>query len=120
MQQTFCTSKLVKLTVTDAHENYKGSIKLSPDLLEAAGLKELQYVHVNSWNTAQHWETYVLAGEDGEVTLNGPPARLFEKGELIFVLGFTNLDISSESAQHKAVFVNEKNEVTEVISYDIK
>jgi aspartate 1-decarboxylase len=119
MQQTFVTSKLQKLTVTDANADYRGSITLGRNLIEAAGLKEFQYVHVNNWKTAQHWETYVLAGEDGVVTLNGPPARIFTKGDIIFVLGFTDLDPSSESAQHNAVFVNEQNEVIDVISYDI-
>jgi aspartate 1-decarboxylase len=112
-----CIAKLHRATVTDADLNYMGSITLDEALLDAAGLVAGQMVTINNLSNAATWRTYILKGEKGkgEVVLNGPPARLFHKGDLVVVLG--EAWVTPEEAVKMSpttVFLDEKNRVTEV------
>lgn len=84
-----CIAKLHRATVTDADLNYIGSITIDEALLEAAGLREGQMVQITNASNAVLWRTYILKGErdSGKVVLNGPPARLFQKGDKVVILG---------------------------------
>ncbi len=84
-----CIAKLHRATVTDADLNYIGSITIDEKLLEAAGLREGQMVQITNASNAVLWRTYILKGErgKGQIVLNGPPARLFQKGDKVVILG---------------------------------
>jgi aspartate 1-decarboxylase len=84
--------------------------------MEAAGLRPFEFVHVNNVNNAVHWETYVIPGDDGEIILNGPVARLFQKGDPIVIMALAELeDHEIPGFIHTDVFVNKKNEVIEIV-----
>jgi aspartate 1-decarboxylase len=77
-----------------------------------------QLVHINNMSNAAHWETYVISGKrgDGEICLNGCPARIFQPGDEVIVLSLEQ--ITREEATHieqKVVFVDTENQVTKVI-----
>ena len=90
-------------------------------MMEAAGLEPYEFVHVNNLSNAAHWETYVIPGKSGEITLNGPPSRLFAPGDLVVVLSFINLE-PGESFQHVTVFVdnNDNNRVVDKLVGNIQ
>ncbi|TPN25772.1 aspartate 1-decarboxylase, partial [Mesorhizobium sp. B2-3-3] len=46
MLRTFMNSKIHRATVTDSNLNYVGSITISPELLDAAGIGIHELVHV--------------------------------------------------------------------------
>jgi aspartate 1-decarboxylase len=81
-------SKIQQVTVTEANLLYEGSITISKDILDAAGLTAFDMVHVNSLTTGAHWETYIIEGKDGEVCLNGAAARHFDRGDEIHILHY--------------------------------
>jgi len=109
-------SKIHRATVTDGNLAYKGSITVDRKLMKAANLRPFEFVHVNNLSNAQHWETYVIPGNDGEIILNGPPARLFQKGDKVVILGFSYLSNDELSTfEHVDVMVTETNEITNVI-----
>ena len=109
-------SKIHRATVTDGNLAYKGSITVDRKLMKAANLRPFEFVHVNNLSNAQHWETYVIPGNDGEIILNGPPARLFQKGDKVVILGFSYLSNDELSTfEHVDVMVTETNEITDVI-----
>lgn len=81
-------SKIHQLIVTDANKEYKGSISLGPELMRSAGLYEYDAVLVNSIDTGFSWKTYVIPGEEGEVTMNGAAANHFDIGERIHVIQY--------------------------------
>ncbi|HSW91362.1 MAG TPA: aspartate 1-decarboxylase [Candidatus Saccharimonadales bacterium] len=117
MSITVCTGKLHRMRVTDARLDYEGSITIDPMLIEAAGILPFQLVHINNMSNAAHWETYVISGRrgSGEVCLNGCPARLFQPGDQVIVLGLEQL--SREEALHveqRVVHVDEKNKLLHV------
>lgn len=112
-----CIAKLHRATVTDADLNYVGSITIDEALLEAAGLVPGQMVTINNASNAVSWRTYILKGEKGEgqIVLNGPPARLFQKGDIVVILG-EGWVTAAEAAKMSptVVFMDGKNQITEV------
>lgn len=113
-----CIAKLHRATVTDADLNYVGSITIDELLIEAAGLVAGQMVTINNLSNAVTWRTYIMKGEKrkGEIILNGPPARLFQKGDKVVVLGeaWVTLEEAMKIEHPTTVFMDEKNQITEV------
>ena len=109
-------SKIHRATVTDGNLNYKGSITVDEELMKAAKLRPFEFVHVNNLSNAQHWETYVIPGKKGEIILNGPPARLFQPGDKVVILGFSYLTESEMvDFEHVDVMVDGENNITELV-----
>ena len=112
-----CIAKLHQATVTDADLNYVGSITIDEDLLEAAVLLPGQMVTINNLSNAVTWRTYILAGKKGkgEIILNGPPARLFQKGDRVVILGEAWVEAKDAAKMSPTVvFMDDKNQITEV------
>jgi aspartate 1-decarboxylase len=112
-----CIAKIHRATVTDADLNYVGSITIDKKILEAAGLLPYQMVQITNVSNAVLWRTYIIAGEEGSgvICLNGPPARLFQKGDKVIILG--EAWVEPEEARKNTttvVFVDEKNVITSV------
>jgi aspartate 1-decarboxylase len=91
-----CRSKIHRATVTRADLNYIGSITIDEALLEASGLVPYQYVNITNISNGVFWQTYVIAAPkgSGRIELNGPPARHFQPGDRIIILGEAYLEPS--------------------------
>lgn len=114
--RSFVTAKIHRATVTDANVDYAGSIAICPKLMTAAGLMKFEAVHVNCVETGKHWETYVIPGESGEITLHGPPANLFRKGQRVVINRFELIEAKNLSrVKQTVVFVDHKNQLKEVV-----
>jgi aspartate 1-decarboxylase len=112
-----CLAKIHRATVTDADLNYVGSITIDELLTEAAGLVPGQMVQITNVSNAVLWRTYIVRGEKGkgEIILNGPPARLFQKGDKVIILGEAWVEAAEAPKMTPTlVFVDEKNKITEV------
>jgi len=90
--KTYATAKVSGARVTGAELEYEGSVTLGCDIMELAGIEELEKVHINSLETGAHWETYVIRGEGTEIQLNGPPALLFSPGDRVVVVRYEELE----------------------------
>lgn len=84
-----CIAKIHRATVTEADLNYVGSVTIDEALLEASGIKEFQMVNVNNVSNGTFWQTYAMRGKRGSgvICLNGPPARHFQPGDKVIILG---------------------------------
>ncbi len=112
-----CIAKLHRATVTDADLNYVGSITIDEMLLEAAGLVPGQMVQITNVSNAVLWRTYIVKGEKGkgEIILNGPPARIFQKGDKVIILGEAWVSMEeAEKMSPTVVFMDDANRITEV------
>jgi len=117
MSITVCTGKLHRVYVTEARLDYEGSITIDPTLMDAAGMLPFQLVHINNMSNAVHWETYIIPGErnSGDICLNGCPARLFQPGDQVIVLGLEQLSREDTGkVEHKVVHVDRKNKIVRV------
>ena len=112
-----CIAKLHRATVTDGSLDYMGSITIGEALLEAVGLVPGQMVQINNLSNAATWRTYILKGErgKGDIVLNGPPARLFQKGDKVVILGEAWVTAEEAAKMSPMVaFMDDKNRITEV------
>ena len=87
-------SKIHRVKVTDADLSYIGSITIDRDLIDAANFLVGEKVQVVNINNGERLVTYIIEGDrgSGEVTLNGPAARKAQKGDIIIIIGYAQMD----------------------------
>ncbi|MGB1404813.1 MAG: aspartate 1-decarboxylase, partial [Flavobacteriaceae bacterium] len=105
-------SKIHRVTVTDADLNYIGSITLDKKLIEAANLVPGEKVQVVNLNNGERLETYIIEGKSGsgEVTLNGPAARKVQKGDLIIIISYAQIEFErAKTFKPTIIFPDEKS-----------
>ena len=121
MYITILKSKIHRATVTQSELNYVGSITIDKELMDAAGLVEYEKIQVVDIDNGARFETYVIAGEEnsGCICLNGAAAKCVEVGDKVIIMAYVQMT-PEENENHypKVVFVNDKNEITEVFNYE--
>jgi len=114
MELTLLKSKLHRATVTGASLHYEGSMTISQDLAQLAGLLPYEKILVGNMGNGERFETYVIYGEadTGQVQLNGATAHLGKIGDRLTIMNFASYT-AAEAASHKPriVVLDEKNHV---------
>jgi aspartate 1-decarboxylase len=103
-------SKIHRVKVTDADLGYIGSITIDRDLIDAANFLIGEKVQVVNINNGERLETYIIEGKrgTGEVTLNGPAARKVQKGDIIIVIGYAQMEFEeARDFQPTVIFPDE-------------
>ena len=103
-------SKIHRVTITDAELHYIGSITLDKKLIEAANLIVGEKVQIVNINNGERLETYIIEGEEGsgEVTLNGPAARKVQKGDIIIIISYAQMEMEqAKTFKPTLIFPNE-------------
>lgn len=121
MYITMLNGKIHRAVVKEANLNYVGSITVDPVLMEAAGIREYEYVQIVDVENGNRFETYTIAGEPGSgmICLNGAAARQVLAGDHVIIMSYCN--ISPEEAdlhKPKVVFVDENNHIINVANYE--
>lgn len=104
-------SKIHRVTVTGADLDYMGSITIDEDLMDAANLIEGERVYIVNINNGERLDTYIIRGErgSGEVNLNGPAARKVQKGDIIIIISYAQMEFEeAKSFKPTLIFPNEK------------
>lgn len=83
-------SKIHNATVTDTFIDYEGSIGIDEEIVELAGLREFEKVHVWNVSNGERFETYVILEPRGSrrITINGAAARLAHRGDKVIIASF--------------------------------
>lgn len=107
MQIEVLKCKIHRAVVTEADLHYEGSITIDEDLMDAAGLIVHEKVQVLNINNGSRIETYVIKGERGSGTMcmNGPAARLAQKGDMIIVISYASMDLEEARAYEPKVII---------------
>lgn len=117
MKRLMCKGKIHRATVTQAELDYPGSITIDKNLMKACNLLPYEMVQVTNLQNAARWKTYAIPGEAGSgvICLNGPPARLFSKGDIVIILSLGLFDEEEvKSLISNVVYVDEKNQIKEI------
>jgi aspartate 1-decarboxylase len=114
VQRTMMKSKIHRATVTGSDLNYVGSISLDPALMAHADLLEHEQVAILDLDNGARFETYVIRGLPGEVTLNGAAARLVHHGDRVIIISYAQYDEAElENYAPKVVHVDSRNRPTD-------
>ena len=105
-------SKIHRVKVTDANLEYIGSITIDEDLMDAANIIEFEKVQVVNNNNGERLETYVIKGERGTgiICLNGAAARKVQKGDILIIVSYIQIDLeSARSFKPAIIFPDQHN-----------
>lgn len=117
MQRIMLKSKIQEVRVTGKEIHYVGSLEIDKDLMEAADIAFGEQIHVFNVSNGSRLITYAIPGPRGSgvISVKGAAARLIEKGDIILVLSFANLDEEElPSYSHRIVYVDETNHLLRV------
>lgn len=107
-------SKVHRARVTDANINYEGSITIDRRLMEAADILPYEQVDVVNVNNGARFTTYAIAGEKGEICLNGAAARLAVRGDVVIILSYHTIgEEESHTAAPRLVYVDANNNIVD-------
>jgi len=116
--RNMCTSKIHRLTVTEANLDYEGSITIDTDLMNASGMIPYEKVQVVNITNGSRFETYAIPGESGSgvVCLNGGAARKGTVNDLLIVIAYSMVDETSlVSFKPKIVLVDGSNRIKKIL-----
>lgn len=123
MQRVMCKGKIHRATVTEADLDYVGSITIDALLMNDADIKPYEMVQITNLRNAARWKTYALPAAEGsgKICLNGPPALLFQPGDLVIILslGMFN-EHELPGLRPKVVFVDEHNRTTKIEEHQLE
>jgi aspartate 1-decarboxylase len=107
MQITMLKSKIHRVVITGTDLDYEGSISIDKDLMKAARILPFEMVAVLNLNNGERFETYAIEDRagTGNVRLNGPAARLGQKGDLVIILSYATMS-DEETVSFKPCVVN--------------
>lgn len=111
--------KVQQLIVTESSESYPGSIALPDELIQAAGLRLFEQVHVNNLTNGNRIVTYVVrSNKQGFVSLNGAASKLFSKGDKIHVLAYAYFtEQNADEFEPRIIYTDAQNKLVEAKTY---
>jgi aspartate 1-decarboxylase len=116
MQMMMLKGKLHKARVTQTELEYEGSCAIDAELLEAAGIREYEQVHVYNIDNGERFVTYAILGEQGSrmISMNGAAAHKCREGDRVIICAYASLDQAElEGFQPYLVYLDEGNRVTQ-------
>jgi aspartate 1-decarboxylase len=105
-------SKIHRARITGVCLDYEGSVAIDRKLLAEADILPHEQVHILNVNNGQRFTTYAIEGEKGQVALNGAAARLAQKGDIVIILTYCQLeDEEARNHEPRVVYVDERNRI---------
>ncbi|MEA3306305.1 MAG: aspartate 1-decarboxylase [Elusimicrobiota bacterium] len=105
MIRTMLKSKIHRATVTQTDINYNGSITIDKALCKKTNMLENEKVDIYNINSGARFSTYVIYGKKSVIGINGAAARLAQKGDLIIIVSYVQLN-EEEVKKHKPVIIS--------------
>jgi aspartate 1-decarboxylase len=93
MDLTVLKAKIHTVKVTEANLHYRGSITIDEDLMDKAGIKRYEQVHINNSTRSSRIITYAIPGErgSGDICMNGGAALHASEGDVVHLLVYCNI-----------------------------
>jgi len=117
MQTTLLKAKLHRARVTHSELEYEGSCAIDGILLDRAGIREYEQIHIYNVNNGERFTTYAIRAQDGSgvVSVNGAAARLAAPNDIVIICAYAILSQAElVKYQPNLIYVNEKNQIARV------
>ena len=115
--RTMLKSKIHRARITGLNIDYEGSITIDKKLMVEADILPYEQVQVLNLNNGARFTTYVIEGtrDSGRICLNGASARLAQKGDIILILAYCQVeDSEANNFLPRLVYVDAKNRIVEI------
>ena len=114
MQTTLLKAKLHRARVTHSELEYEGSCAIDGDLLDKAGIREYEQIHIYNVNNGARFITYAIRAEEGSgiVSINGAAARHAAVNDIVILCAYVILDQSELLGyQPTLIYVDSQNKI---------
>ena len=114
MQTTLLKAKLHRARVTHSELEYEGSCAIDGDLLDKAGIREYEQIHIYNVNNGARFITYAIRAEEesGIVSINGAAARHAAVNDIVIICAYAILDQSELFGyQPNLIYVDAQNKI---------
>ncbi len=114
MQTTLLKAKLHRARVTHSELEYEGSCAIDGYLLDNAGIREYEQIHIYNVNNGARFTTYAIRALEGSgiVSINGAAARHAAVNDIIIICAYAILNQAELSGyQPTLIYVNEHNKI---------
>ena len=109
--------KIHRATVTETHVDYEGSCAIDETLMEAAGLREFEKIHLWNVTNGERLTTYAIRGkrDSGMISVNGSAAHKANQGDLLIIAAFAQMsEAEADHFQPTLVYIEGKNTIRAV------
>ena len=116
MLRTLLKSKIHGAKVTEANLEYRGSITIDSQILDAADIMPNEKVQVVNLNNGSRIETYIIPGRKGSgvIGMNGGAARHAIVGDRLLIISYVLMETKDAHVYTpKIIFLDDKNKVIE-------
>jgi aspartate 1-decarboxylase len=114
MELSLLKCKIHRATVTDADLHYEGSCAIDENLLDAAGMREYEEIHLWNVTNGERLTTYAIRGERGSgmISVNGSAAHKAQPGDILIIAAYARMS-EAEADIHKPrlVYVDDDNKI---------
>lgn len=114
MQLTLLKAKLHHARVTHSELEYEGSCAIDGGLLDAAGIREYEQIHIYNKTNGERFTTYAIRAQDGSgmVSVNGAAAHRANPGDRVIICSYAILS-QQEALNFKPtlVYLDEHNHI---------
>ena len=117
MQTTLLKAKLHRARVTHSELEYEGSCAIDGDLLDKAGIREYEQIHIYNVNNGARFITYAIRAEEGSgiVSINGAAARHAAVNDIVIICAYVILDQSELLGyQPTLIYVDSQNKIVRI------
>jgi len=115
MHLTMLKAKLHQAIVTHSELEYEGSCAIDGLLLDEAGIKEYEQIHIYDLANGERFTTYAIRGQDGSgmISVNGAAAHKANPGDRVIICSYVQLDQKEAvSFKPKLVYLDKQNNIT--------
>lgn len=114
MQLTLLKAKLHHACVTHSELEYEGSCAIDGLLLDTAGIREYEQIHIYNKTNGERFTTYAIRAQEGSgvISVNGAAAHKAAPGDRVIICSYAILT-QQEAMNFKPtlVYLNERNQI---------
>lgn len=117
MELSLLKCKIHRATVTETQVDYEGSCAIDETLMEAAGLREFEQIHIWNVTNGERLTTYAIRGRRGSgmISVNGSAAHKANTGDIVIIAAFARMgEQEADLFQPHLVYVDAKNRIRSV------
>ena len=115
MQFTMLKCKLHQARVTHSELEYEGSCAIDGKLLDEAGIREYEQIHIYNLANGERFTTYAIRAQEntGIISVNGAAAHKANPGDRVIICSYAILEQKELATfKPKLVYVDKTNRIT--------